>query len=120
QVHASANQLKQVMLNLIGNARQAMPNGGTVRVSVRREREQVLAVVADDGPGIAADVAERIFEPFFTTKREMGGTGLGLSVGLGIAESHGGTLTVFSQPGARATFTLRLPISGETECAGSS
>ncbi|HZP72692.1 MAG TPA: ATP-binding protein [Gaiellaceae bacterium] len=112
QVHASANQLKQVMLNLIGNARQAMPNGGTVRVSVRREREQVLAVVADDGPGIAPDVAERIFEPFFTTKRETGGTGLGLSVGLGIAESHGGTLTVFSQPGTGATFTLRLPIAG--------
>lgn len=112
EVHASANQLKQIVLNLIANARQAMPNGGTVRVSVRRERDQVLVVVADDGPGVSPDVLDRIFEPFFTTKRDTGGTGLGLSVGLGIAESHGGSLSVLSHPGAGATFTLRLPVIG--------
>ncbi len=111
EVHASGNQLKQVLLNLIANARQAMPNGGTVRVAVRRERNQAVVVVADDGPGIAPDVAERIFEPFFTTKRDSGGTGLGLSVSLGIAEAHGGSLTVLSQPGAGATFALRLPVA---------
>jgi two-component system, NtrC family, sensor kinase len=109
EVHASGNQLKQVLLNLIANARQAMPNGGTVRVAVRRERNQAVVVVSDDGPGIAPDVVERIFEPFFTTKRDTGGTGLGLSVSLGIAEAHGGSLSVLSQPGAGATFALRLP-----------
>ena len=110
EVHASANQLKQILLNLVANARQAMPNGGTVRVSVRCERGQALVVVADDGPGIAPEVVDRIFEPFFTTKRDTGGTGLGLSVSLGIAESHGGSLSVLSHAGSGTTFTLRLPV----------
>ena len=115
-VNGSANQLKQIFLNLIANARQAMPNGGTVTVSVRREGDFAVASVADDGPGMEVAVAERIFEPFFTTKRLTGGTGLGLSVSLGIAESHGGRLTVSSESGAGATFTLSLPIAdGEAE-----
>ena len=109
-VDASPNQLKQVLLNLIGNARQAMPNGGEIRVDVRRDGDHAIAVVSDDGPGIPARSLPRIFEPFYTTKRHDGGTGLGLSVGLGIAESHGGSLTVVSEPGEGATFTLRLPI----------
>jgi two-component system NtrC family sensor kinase len=67
--------------------------------------------VSDDGPGIAPVALERIFEPFFTTKRLTGGTGLGLSVSLGIAESHGGTLTAASEYGHGAAFTLRLPIA---------
>jgi two-component system NtrC family sensor kinase len=112
-VTASPNQLKQIFLNLIANARQAMPSGGTVHVEVRREGENVLATVTDDGPGIEPDTIERIFEPFFTTKRSTGGTGLGLSVSLGIAESHGGSLTASSQPGEGATFTLCLPIADE-------
>jgi two-component system, NtrC family, sensor kinase len=112
EVHASANQLKQIVLNLVANARQAMPNGGTARVGVYRERDQALVVVADDGPGMPPDVLDRVFEPFFTTKRDTGGTGLGLSVSLGIAEAHGGSLSVFSQPGGGATFTLRLPVAG--------
>jgi len=110
-VNASPNQLKQVFLNLIANARQAMPNGGTVSVDLRRTGELAIATVTDDGPGIEPEVAERIFEPFFTTKRHTGGTGLGLSVSLGIAEAHGGRLTVTSEPGAGATFTLCLPIT---------
>jgi PAS domain S-box-containing protein len=110
-VYASPNQLKQIFLNLIANARQAMPHGGTVTVDVRREREFVVAVVGDDGPGIDPDVVPRIFEPFFTTKRSTGGTGLGLSVSLGIAEAHGGTLTVTSEPGRGSEFALRLPVS---------
>lgn len=112
-VSASPNQLKQIFLNLIANARQAMPNGGTVQVDVRREGDWVIASVNDDGPGIEAPVLERIFEPFFTTKRLTGGTGLGLSVSLGIAEAHGGTLTASSEPGCGATFTLRLPVAVE-------
>ena len=111
RINGSANQLKQIFLNLIANARQAMPNGGTVTVSVCREGDFAVASVSDDGPGMEVAVAERIFEPFFTTKRLTGGTGLGLSVSLGIAESHGGRLTVSSEPGAGSTFTLSLPIA---------
>ena len=110
-VLASPNQLKQIFLNLIANARQAMPNGGSVGIQVHRDGEHVIAVVSDDGPGIAPAALERIFEPFFTTKRLTGGTGLGLSVSLGIAESHGGTLTAASEYGHGAAFTLRLPIA---------
>jgi PAS domain S-box-containing protein len=116
-VSASPNQLKQIFLNLIANARQAMPNGGTVTVDVRQDGDWVLATVGDDGPGIAPAVLERIFEPFFTTKRATGGTGLGLSVSLGIAEAHGGSLIASSEPGRGATFTLRLPISTEAEAS---
>jgi PAS domain S-box-containing protein len=112
-VSASPNQLKQIFLNLIANARQAMPNGGTVSVDVRRVGGLVLATVRDDGPGIEPDVIERVFEPFFTTKRLTGGTGLGLSVSLGIAEAHGGQLTVSSSPGHGSEFTLCLPIAEE-------
>jgi len=110
-VSASPNQLKQIFLNLIANARQAMPAGGTVTVEVRAEGNHVLATITDDGPGLEPAVAERIFEPFFTTKRSTGGTGLGLSVSLGIAESHGGSLTVESEHGEGAAFTLQLPIA---------
>ena len=116
-VTASPNQLKQIFLNLIANARQAMPNGGTVHVDVRQDGDWVVASVGDDGPGIEPAVLERIFEPFFTTKRLTGGTGLGLSVSLGIAEAHGGSLTVSSDPGRGATFTLRLPIAAEEVAA---
>jgi PAS domain S-box-containing protein len=109
-VNASANQLKQVFLNLTANARQAMPNGGTIRVDMRRAGNSVITTVSDDGPGIEPEVLERIFDPFFTTKRDTGGTGLGLSVSLGIAEMHGGSLTAASEPGHGATFVLRLPL----------
>jgi PAS domain S-box-containing protein len=109
-VNASPNQLKQIFLNLIANARQAMPNGGAVRIEMHRSGAHVLASVSDDGPGIPPHVLDRIFEPFYTTKRDSGGTGLGLSVSLGIAEAHGGSLTASSELGRGATFTLRLPV----------
>ena len=109
-VNASPNQLKQIFLNLIANARQAMPGGGTVSIDVRRDGDLAIATVTDDGPGIEPAIAERIFEPFFTTKRLSGGTGLGLSVSLGIAEAHGGRLIVASDPGLGSTFTLYLPV----------
>jgi two-component system, NtrC family, sensor kinase len=109
-VRASGDQLEQVVLNLVANARQAMPNGGAVHIEVLREADHVSLVVSDEGPGISADLQSRIFEPFFTTRRGAGGTGLGLPVSLGIAESHGGSLTLFSEAGHGAAFTLRLPI----------
>jgi two-component system NtrC family sensor kinase len=108
-VRASANQLKQILLNLMTNARQAMPDGGTVWIEVRRDGQSALVTVADDGPGVPPADADRIFEPFFTTKGTPLGTGLGLSSSLGIAESHGGSLTLDTDRPRGAAFTLRLP-----------
>jgi PAS domain S-box-containing protein len=110
-VLGSANQLKQIVLNQIANARQAVPLGGTVHVHVSRLGDHALVTVADDGPGIAPALLSRIFEPFFTTKRGLGGTGLGLSVSLGIAEAHGGTIIATSEPGVGARFVVRLPLA---------
>jgi two-component system NtrC family sensor kinase len=107
-IDASGSQLKQLILNLLGNARHASPDGGEIHVSVRREDADAMVIVADDGPGIDAAVRERIFEPFFTTRRHSGGTGLGLSIGLGIARAHGGSLALVDG-GPGATFVLRLP-----------
>ena len=110
-VQASANQLKQVVLNLVTNAQHAMPDGGTIVVEVARDGDGASATVTDNGPGIPAEAVERIFDPFFTTKRDVGGTGLGLSVSLGIAQMHGGHLGVASEPGRGASFRLRLPLA---------
>jgi PAS domain S-box-containing protein len=109
-VKGSPNQLKQIFLNLLTNAQQAMPSGGTVTVELACSEGWAEAVVADTGPGIAEDVLPQIFEPFFTRKQNRGGTGLGLSVSLGIAQMHGGHLTAESVPGKGAAFTLRLPL----------
>jgi PAS domain S-box-containing protein len=108
-VEASPNQLKQIFVNLFSNARQAMPGGGVVTVHVGREDARVVARVQDTGPGISDETLARIFEPFYTTKRDVGGTGLGLSVSLGIAQAHGGSLTVRSGPDEGACFLLSLP-----------
>jgi len=110
-------QIQQVLLNLIINARQAMPRGGTVKVRVVHEPNARLAEVsvADTGDGIAPADLRRIFEPFFTTKTGpddvgLGGTGLGLSVCRDIVESHRGRLRAESRLGQGTTFTLRLPV----------
>jgi PAS domain S-box-containing protein len=111
-VDASANQLKQIFVNLISNAKQAMKDGGgTITVEVGRDGDVAWAEVRDTGPGIPAEVVGRIFEPFFTTRRDLGGTGLGLSVSFGIAQAHGGSLVVDSSPGEGTAFRLRLPIA---------
>jgi two-component system NtrC family sensor kinase len=109
-VDASGNQVKQLVLILLSNARHAFADGGEIKVSVRRERNDAVVTVADDGPGVDPALRERIFEPFFTTRRHSGGTGLGLSIGLGIAQAHGGTLALVGD-GPGATFVLRLPIA---------
>jgi signal transduction histidine kinase len=109
-------QIQQVLLNLIINARQAMPEGGTVRIRVGLESSGRFAEVsiADTGVGIAPADLRRIFEPFFTTKTGpdetgLGGTGLGLSVCREIVEAHKGRLRAESHPGQGTTFTLMLP-----------
>jgi signal transduction histidine kinase len=108
-------QIQQVLLNLIINARQAMPEGGTIRLRVSDASGWLAELsVADTGVGIAPANLRRIFEPFFTTKTGpdasgLGGTGLGLSVCRDIVEAHQGRLRAESRPGEGTTFTLRLP-----------
>lgn len=116
-VRGRLDQLTQVVLNIVLNAIDAMPDGGTLTLGsalgAGSTGRDVVLTVRDTGQGIAADDAARIFDPFFTTKA--GGTGLGLAVSRHIVSAHGGTLSVRSAPGAGATFTIRLPaVPGET------
>ncbi len=107
------NQMKQVLLNLIHNALQAMPSGGEMIIAtesvVRDGRDWIVVSVCDTGVGIPKIDQARIFEPFFTTKGNQGGTGLGLSVTYGIITDHGGQIEVESQPGAGSRFKVWLP-----------
>ena len=108
------NQMKQVLLNLIHNALQAMPQGGKLLVNTsRRNRENqdwVVMSIKDSGVGIQAADQERIFEPFFTTKGDRGGTGLGLSVTYGIVADHGGAIEISSEPNKGSVFSVWLPL----------
>ncbi len=117
-IWADAHQLQQVLLNLFTNALHAMrtrPGGGELTVRSSRARGDVKIEVEDDGPGIPPDHLGRIFDPFFTTKSAGEGTGLGLSLSIGIVEGHGGRMTVENVPGRGARFTIYLPIGDGTE-----
>jgi signal transduction histidine kinase len=107
------NQMKQVLLNLVHNALQAMPSGGEMRIlshsAFRAGRDWIVISVCDTGVGIPQTEQARIFEPFYTTKGDQGGTGLGLSVTYGIITDHGGLIEVQSEPGAGSKFTVWLP-----------
>jgi two-component system nitrogen regulation sensor histidine kinase NtrY len=109
-VLADRDQVLQVLLNLVRNALEAMPAGGTLRIAARGEGGAVAFSVSDTGPGVRPEDQPRVFEPYFTTKE--GGTGLGLAIAQRIAEEHGGTLELRSAPGEGATFTLTLPAVG--------
>ncbi|MBI3003655.1 MAG: PAS domain S-box protein [candidate division NC10 bacterium] len=109
-VLGSANHLQQVILNLLTNAREAMPEGGRLRVATRRDGGSVEVEVTDAGRGIPAEHLSRIFDPFFTTKEA--GTGLGLAISYGIVREHGGTLTVRSREGVGTTFLVTIPAAG--------
>jgi signal transduction histidine kinase len=106
------NQLTQVFINLIVNSVDAMSEGGTlgIRTEVRRDYGTVVITVADTGAGMAPDQLARIFEPFYTTKAEGRGTGLGLSVSLGIVKNHGGTLEAASEQGKGTMMFITLPL----------
>jgi signal transduction histidine kinase len=110
-------QIQQVLINLIQNAVQAMPDGGDLTVLMRVEDGTVLVAVQDTGVGIAPDVLPRIFEPFFTTKAEGQGTGMGLAVSYGIISRHGGQIEAESEPGKGSIFTLRVPMEQSTQIA---
>lgn len=103
------DQLFQASLNLILNAIDAMPDGGTLEIVLFRTGDELQIDFSDTGAGISAELQERIFNPFFTTKEN--GTGLGLAKVFAVMESHGGGVTCHSQPGQGATFTLTLPIA---------
>jgi two-component system NtrC family sensor kinase len=121
EIDGDADKLLQVIVNLVVNGVQAMPGGGTLRVSTGEELRPPVGdpdgahrryVCVDEGLGIPADVVARIFEPFFSTKGAVGGTGLGLSVAQGIAQEHEGWISVKSQIGRGSSFKVHLPANG--------
>ncbi|MBK8098217.1 MAG: PAS domain S-box protein [Planctomycetes bacterium] len=116
-VNARPQQLQQVLLNLLINAKDALLQEGkdtrTVHLSAAAEADGVRMSVRDNGPGIPPQLGNHVFEPFVTTKRARGGTGLGLSISKGIVEGYGGTIEVVSSPGQGADFRVWLPLSTE-------
>lgn len=129
-VYADPTQLHQVFLNLVINARDAMPNGGTLEIIAKniavdesivnnfpqaKTGNYVVVSVTDTGVGIPEEIIDKIFEPFFTTKTHEAGTGLGLSTSRGIVEEHGGFITVKSQVGKGSVFEVWLPARPEKE-----
>jgi signal transduction histidine kinase/CheY-like chemotaxis protein len=123
RVMANRTQLVQVFLNLCANAKEAMPNGGVMRVTVQdfdieengEPRRFVKVSFVDTGVGIESDKLERIFEPFFTTRPPGKGTGLGLSIVHGIIEAHGGRIQVESRPNRGTNIQLLFPVVDEAE-----
>ncbi len=115
-VRGNASELREVFVNLIFNAVDAMPNGGALKICCRPKGERVHLRFADSGTGMKAEVRERVFEPFYTTKGVLG-TGLGLAVSYGIVERHQGMITVESKLGKGTTFFIDLPAA---ECGESS
>jgi signal transduction histidine kinase len=113
-----AQQVEQVLINMIHNAVQAMPNGGSFRVCLKQVDETAHISISDTGSGISPEHLQRIFDPFFTTKPEGEGTGLGLSVSYGIITNHRGKIEVESEPGKGTTFTIILPITQLSQSTG--
>ncbi|MEM9644477.1 MAG: ATP-binding protein, partial [Planctomycetota bacterium] len=121
---ASGNQIQRVLLNLLINARQAMPDGGTVliRLAPSSDGKHIELTVRDSGCGIPADTLPRIFEPFYSTKSGpdasgKGGTGLGLAACKEVIDAHGGRIRVESTLGLGTAFIIRLPVSKQDEQA---
>lgn len=131
-VRVDVGQLEQVIMNLVINAREAMPGGGILEISTMQEildteeaagrrglwpGPNVCLRVSDTGMGMEEEVRSRVFEPFFTTKRDEGGTGLGLAVSYGIVKQSGGAIHVESKPGEGTTFKIRFPPAEDADSA---
>jgi hypothetical protein len=108
-VYGNSGKLQQVFMNLIMNARDAMPRGGELTISTESENSAVRVEVSDNGMGIPAEHLNKIFDPFFTTKATSRGTGLGLAVTYGIIQEHSGLIQVDSVVGRGTTFRLEFP-----------
>jgi signal transduction histidine kinase len=120
QVRGDPDRLKQVFLNLLGNAIQYTPSGGSVFVGLARIGDRARVIIRDTGPGIPADDLPHIFERFYRveksrTRSRAAGFGLGLSIANWIVESHGGQITVESREGRGTTFAVWLPTLGRSE-----
>ncbi len=112
-IQADDGQLRQVFLNLLQNALDAVRDAGTIQVSARQEDGEIDVAITDDGCGIPEEHLGKIFDPFFSTKGVGKGTGLGLSVSYGIIQAHGGRISVESRPGSGSTFHVWLPAASE-------
>ena len=124
-VHADHGQMEQVIVNLVANARDAMPDGGTVTVKIARTALMVgdahapdaqpgtysQLTVSDEGTGIPVELLDRVFDPFFSTKSRGHGTGMGLAIAFSIIEQSGGNLSVDSTPGVGSTFAVEMPLA---------
>jgi CheY-like chemotaxis protein len=110
-IDADRGQMHQVLMNLVLNARDAMPGGGTLTIETRNvsDRPEIVLEVRDTGPGIDESTRRHLFEPFFTTKKGSGNSGLGLAIVFGIVNHGGGRIEVQSQPGAGAEFGVYMP-----------
>jgi len=108
------NKIKQVFVNLLMNAAQAVDKDGLIQITTAflKEKRQVEIVIRDSGHGIPLEIQDKIFDPFFSTKHTGDGTGLGLSVSYGIIQEHGGEIALKSDPDVGATFIIRLPVAG--------
>jgi signal transduction histidine kinase len=111
-IWADSNQIQQVVLNLVTNAADAMPEGGHIEIKIDLSRDLVEIRVIDDGLGMDQDVLKEAFEPFFTTKERGKGTGLGLPICQRIIEEHGGIIEIQSEPHDGTTVSVRLPYGG--------
>ena len=114
RVHAVPDQIKQVILNLVQNAEEAIPGeSGTITIITRATEDHAIMRIKDSGKGISPDGAYQIFEPFYSTKEAVEGTGLGLSVSYGIIKRHRGNLEITDTSDKGTTFTMTLPIEAE-------
>ncbi|MBC7975807.1 MAG: HAMP domain-containing protein, partial [Myxococcales bacterium] len=118
QIDADKNQLNQVVLNLVENARDAIgqrPDGHiTVSTKLGEAGDRAMLIVEDNGPGIPGDLKDKVFAPYFTTKHAKGGTGLGLAIVHRIISDHGGRIVVADTPGGGARFAIELPLRNGT------
>ena len=110
QIWGSALDLEQAMLNVLRNAIESATGPVNVNISASREGDQSVVVIEDDGQGISRDDAEHVFDPFFTTRLGHGGTGLGLSVALGIVADHGVPIVIESEAGRGTRARISLPL----------
>jgi CheY-like chemotaxis protein len=113
QVSGVGSQLRDVLMNIVFNAMDAMKDGGTLSLRSYRHQGRVVLAIQDTGPGMPDEVRSRVFQPFFSTKEERG-SGLGLSIALNIVSQHGGSMEVDSEPGSGTTVRLLLPELCET------